>query len=127
MSLTAILIIFALLISMGGCSKIEANNEMSENMLKALNTENYSDFSKDFDDALKNELDEENFAVLTQQVKGAIGNYKDGTLSLKSYSYNNGVSTVIYIADFENKSAQQVRIIFKKIDDVDKIIGLWFD
>jgi Protein of unknown function (DUF3887) len=123
----ALLIIFSLIISTSGCASVtKYSTPMTQNILTAYNSEDYSNFSKDFDDAMKKELTSDNFAAFISKIKDALGNYKDGTLKFVSFNMVNGVNTVSYTADFDKKSGQAVDVVFQKINDVTKVTGLWF-
>ncbi|MHB1376559.1 MAG: DUF3887 domain-containing protein [Candidatus Humimicrobiaceae bacterium] len=123
----ALLIIFSLIISTSGCASVtKYSTPITQNILTAYNSENYAGFSKDFDDAMKKELTSDNFAAFISHIKGTLGNYKDGTLKFVSFNMVNGVNTVSYTADFDNKSGQAVDVVFQKINDVTKVTGLWF-
>ena len=123
----ALLIISSLIISMSGCASVtKYSTPMTQNILAAYNSEDYAGFSKDFDDALKKELTPDNFADFISQIKGTLGNYKEGTLKFVAFNMVNGVNTVSYTADFDNKTGQAVDVVFQKINDVTKVTGLWF-
>jgi hypothetical protein len=99
---------------------------MTLNLLSSITAENYSNFSKDFDEALKQQLPEANFPDLVSQIKDKFGTYKDNTLKFKGFNLVNGVNTVDYTADFSNKNGVSVQVVFTKVNDQMKISGLWF-
>jgi hypothetical protein len=127
LSIIAIFIISSLILSTTGCSAVtKYSTPMTQNILSSYNSEDYASFSKDFDDAMKKELTSDNFAAFIAQIKGTLGNYKDGTLKFVSFNMVNGVNTVSYTADFDNKTGQAVDVVFQKINNVNKVTGLWF-
>ena len=111
-----------------GCSKLAPYADpMTENILNAIAEEDYASFSKDFDDVMKKELPEEVFPEFLATINGAIGNYIKDSKSITGVNIENNLTTATYLADFESKEAVTVRVIFQKIDDVMKIVGLWFE
>jgi len=123
----SMLLLFSFLISAAGCSKVTSySTPMTLNLLNSLSAENYANFSKDFDEALKQELSEANFPDLVSQVKEKFGTYKENSLKFTGFNYVNGVNTVDYTADFSNKSGVNVQVVFTKVNGQMKISGLWF-
>jgi len=119
--------IFAFVLSSTGCSKVTSySTPMTINILNSISSENYADFSKDFDEALKKELSEEAFPDLVLQIKDGFGFYTENSLKFKGFDYVNGVNTVDYTADFTKKSGVSVQVIFTKVNNEMKISGLWF-
>ncbi|MHB1274581.1 MAG: DUF3887 domain-containing protein [Candidatus Humimicrobiaceae bacterium] len=126
-SIVLLLVLFSFVISSAGCSKVTSySTPMTLNLLNSISSENYANFSKDFDEALKQELSETNFPDLVLQMKDNFGTYKENSLKFKGFNYVNGVNTVDYTADFTNKSGVSVQVIFTKVNDQMKISGLWF-
>jgi hypothetical protein len=126
-SIILLLMLFSFVISSAGCSKVTSySTPMTLNLLNSISAENYASFSKDFDEALKQELSEATFPDLISQMKANFGTYKEETLKFKGFNYVNGVNTVDYTADFTNKSGVSVQVIFTKVNDQMKISGLWF-
>ena len=121
-------VLFSMIITSAGCSKVTSySTPMTLNLLNSISTENYSNFSKDFDEALKQELPETTFPDLVLQIKDNFGAYKENTLKFKGFNYENGVNTVDYTADFTNKSGVNVQVVFIKVSDQIKISGLWLN
>ncbi|MHB1253227.1 MAG: hypothetical protein ACYCZ1_03585, partial [Candidatus Humimicrobiaceae bacterium] len=103
-SIVLLLVLFSFVISSAGCSKVTSySTPMTLNLLNSISSENYANFSKDFDEALKQELSETNFPDLVLQMKDNFGTYKENSLKFKGFNYVNGVNTVDYTADFTNK------------------------
>ena len=127
-SIALLLLLFSFVISSSGCSKVTSySTPMTLNLLNSISEENYANFSKDFDEALKQELPEATFPDLLVQMKDNFGTYKQDTLKFKGFNYENGVNTVNYTADFTNKSGVNVQVIFTKVNELMKISGLWFN
>jgi hypothetical protein len=119
--------LFSFLISATGCSKVTSySTPMTLNLLNSINSGNYEDFSKDFDEALKQAIPKESFPDLVSQLKGKYGTYKENSLKFKGFNYVNGVNTVDYTADFTNVNSVAVQVVFTKINEQMKISGLWF-
>ena len=125
-----ILILLGILLTipvLSGCSTVrEYSDPMTENILTALNNEDYSNFSKDFDDSMKQEITEENFGDFIAAVDEQFGDYKAGSKKFLGFNYSNGVNTVEYNAEFTKAGEIKVQVIIKKINDQMKVIGLWF-
>ena len=127
-SVALLLVIFSFVITSTGCSKVTSySTPMTLNLINSITAENYANFSKDFNEALKQELPEANFPDLVSQIKEKFGTYKENSLKFTGFNYVNGVNTVDYTADFSNKSGVSVQVIFTKVNDQMKVSGLWFN
>ncbi len=113
--------------SFTGCGKVaQFSDPIIENILISMNKADYAGFSKDFDNTMKQELNEQNFNDFLAQVNGVIGNYKEGSKKIVGVSVNNDLTTATYTADFEKAEDISVEVTYKKIDGVMKVVGLWF-
>lgn len=101
---------------------------MSESLLKTMNGNEYSDFSKDFSDEMKQALNEKNYDNKIGYIKEKIGVYIDGSKELIGTKVNNQDIIVNYKAKFtkENDSVI-VTLVFKHKDNKNVISGLWFN
>ncbi len=100
------------------------SDEMTENVLTALNAGDYAKFSQDFDEAMKGALPESSFASLKSQLASTIGDYVsrevDKVVTTDDYT------TVVYTAEFTKKDKVTVTIAFHTVDGVTEVSGLWF-
>ena len=126
-SFVLLLAIFSFVLSSTGCSKVTSySTPMTLNLINSIGAENYAGFSKDFSEALKQELPEETFPDLILQMKDQFGSYTENSLKFTGFNMVNGVNTVDHTADFTKKSGVNVQVIFIKVNDQMKISGLWF-
>lgn len=95
-SLVLLLVLFSFAISSTGCSKVTSySTPMTLNLLNSITAVNYANFSKDFNEALKQELPEASFPALVSQIKEKFGTYKENSLKFTGFNYVNGVNTWI--------------------------------
>jgi hypothetical protein len=121
-----ILIILSVLFAMSiftGCGKVaEYADPITENILVAMNNADYSSFSKDFDETMKNELSEEAFPDFLSAITGQVGNYIEDSKKIVGVNIENELTTAKYTADFEKAEDVSVEVSFKQM----KVVGLWF-
>jgi hypothetical protein len=126
LAITAAIILIALP-SFTGCGKVAAYADpMTENLLIAMNNADYAGFSKDFDDAMKAELNEASFPDFLAQINGVIGKYKEGSKKIVGVNIVNDLTTATYTANYEKAEGTSIEVTFKKINDQMKVVGLWF-
>jgi hypothetical protein len=95
----------------------------TENVLITLNSNDYSGFSRDFDQAMKNALPQTAFNKLYGQIKSAVGDYQ--SKQYESASMQNNVFTVRYLAKYSSEPAGVwITISF---DTDQKVGGLYFN
>jgi hypothetical protein len=100
----------------------------TENLLIAMNDNNFTEFVKGMDDDMKNALSKANFNELISKVNGVVGNYIPNSKKLYQAVNNDEYVTAIYLTKFTNESSEvTVKVVFKDVDGVMKITGLWFD
>jgi hypothetical protein len=110
-----------------GCAKTaDYKDVMTENILLAINEEDFEKFTKDFDDALKQDVTMEMFPYLLAEVTGKVGYYIDDSKELIKVHTENGVTTARYLAEFESMQDIEVIVVFQKINRQDKVVGLFF-
>jgi hypothetical protein len=125
--ITVLAIVLAAVPVFTGCGKVaEFADPITENILIAMNNQDYAGFSKDFDDTMKQELSEASFPDLVTAVNGSVGNYVPGSKKITGVNVENGLTTATYQADFEGLEDVTVEVVFKKINDQMKVVGLWF-
>lgn len=71
---------------------------MTENILIAMNENNYSDFSKEFDEKMKNALNEAKYQETMPAIKDEIGNYI--SKEFISVTQKDQYTIVVYKASF---------------------------
>lgn len=98
----------------------------AQNLMQALNDENYNNFSKDFDQVMKEKLTEASFKQMTAQIKPLIGNY----VSMEFYQAvsQDKYVVVVYKAKFTKETSDvYVKVTFQKLNDKECVSGLFFD
>jgi hypothetical protein len=99
---------------------------VAENILQAMNTGNYTQYTRDFDEQFKENLPEERFQALNSYRTDVMGNYVS-----KEYwrmTQKDQKITVVYRAKFtEDPSTVLVNVYFKNISGKKYVDGLFFD
>jgi len=96
-----------------------------ENSLQGFNDGDYARHSRDFDDDLKDQINEISFPQVREEVLGRVGSYE--AHSLNRVEDQNGFRTVIYDALFERDDQVTLRVVFLLNDGEHHIAGMWFD
>ena len=79
-----------------------------ENMLQAMNQEDYAKFSADFDDEMKKAIPESAFKDLETLIKTKIGDYETGSKKYMRAELKSGYIVVYYAADYTNETVAVV-------------------
>ena len=126
--ITILVIVLAAIPVFTGCGKVAAYADpATENILIAMNNEDYASFSKDFDDTMKSELSKDVFPDFVAAVNGQVGDYIANSKDLNGFNIENGLTTAHYIIDFESMEDVELDVVFKKIDGKMMVVGLWFN
>ena len=126
--ITIMVVVLAAIPIFTGCGKVAPYADpAAENILIAMNNEDYASFSKDFDDNMKSELSKESFADFLAAVNGQVGDYIPDSKNLTGVNIENGMTTATYIIDFESLEDVTLEVIFQKIDNKMMVVGLWFN
>ena len=126
--ITILVIVLAAVPVFAGCGKVAPYADpATENILIAMNNEDYASFSKDFDDTMKSELSEDAFPDFLAAVNGQIGDYIPDSKNLNGFNIENGMTTANYTIDFESMKDVTLDVIFQKIDGKMMVVGLWFN
>ena len=126
--ITILVIVLAAVPVFAGCGKVAPYADpATENILIAMNNEDYTSFSKDFDDTMKSELSEDAFPDFLAAVNDQVGDYVPDSKNLNGVNIENGITTANYTIDFESMEDVTFDVIFKKIDGKMMVVGLWFN
>jgi hypothetical protein len=100
--------------------------QTTEMMLKAVNNNDYAQFSADFNDQMKQTFTEDDFRQLSAAVKTKLGSYvADEFYGIESQS---GLTVVTYMAKFTDKSETvTVKIGFQKAGGKNIVSGFNLD
>lgn len=99
---------------------------IAENMLQAMNNENYALYSEHFDEAMKNAMPEAVFKQSIIAIRGKIGSYisKQFVTTQQSGQY----ISVFYKAKFSGEPGDvTVKVVFQEIDGKPRVSGFWMD
>ena len=125
--ITILVLVLVAIPVFAGCGKVAPYADpATENILIAMNNEDYASFSKDFSDTMKSELSEEVFADFLAAVNGQVGDYVPDSKNLTGVNIDNGLTTATYKINFESIEDVALEVVFQKIDDKMMVVGLWF-
>ncbi|MDH7555498.1 MAG: DUF3887 domain-containing protein [Candidatus Methanosuratincola sp.] len=103
------------------------SDPMTENLLLAIENGNYTEFSRDFDDAMKNALNLASFQELRSKFDSKIGNYVPGSKAFIKGERTGEFIIAYYRANYTNEPAGvTVKVVFTSVNGPAKITGLWF-
>jgi hypothetical protein len=101
---------------------------MTENILMAINKDNYSDFSRDFNDKMKIALSEGKYEEKVTPIKQKIGVYITDTKEYLGYEVKSEKVIVRYKAKFTQEPEDViVKVIFTEQGDKEYISGFWLN
>jgi hypothetical protein len=99
---------------------------VAENIFQAMNSGNYTAYTRDFDDRLKNNMSEDTFKTVNDKRIEVVGTYQSKTYW--QMTQKNDKLTVVYRAKFTKEPADVLlTLIFKNIDGKWLIDGLAYD
>ncbi len=99
---------------------------ITEQILVAMNKDDYAMYSEDFDQTMKNAMTESVFVETNAVIKSKIGDYvsKEFWKAESKDQY----TIVHYKAKFTDEPADVIaRVVFQEIGGEIKVSGLWFD
>lgn len=99
---------------------------MTENILSAMNDNNFIKYSENFDDAMQNALTEAIFQQQNSLIKAKIGDYT--AKEFWEIEIESQFTIVYYKAKFTKEPADvTVKVVFQEIAKEMYVSGLWFD
>lgn len=99
---------------------------VAENILQAMNTSNYEQYSRDFDDQFKENLPEERFQAVNSYRTDVVGNYV--SKEYWQFTPKDPKISVAYKVKFSKEpSTAIVTVYFKNISGKYYVDGLFFD
>ncbi len=126
--ITILVLVLAAIPVFAGCGKVAAYADpATENILIAMNNEDYANFSKDFSDIMKSELSEDVFADFLAAINDQVGDYIPDSKNLTGFNIENGLTTATYEINFESMEDVALEVVFQKIDNKMMVVGLWFN
>nr|MBN1228563.1 hypothetical protein [Anaerolineae bacterium] len=133
-------LLFLLLVALTGCLAPHVNilsdeeadafasevDEMVTNMLEGLSENDYDKLTRDFDEGMRDAVDEvEGFPQIYDDIIGIVGQYKSHSVS--SVFDQGSYRIALYDTVFEHDSEVTTRVVFQEGEGQWLITGLWFD
>ena len=133
-SIVSALLIFAVVLTGCGNKLTEADvsyaGPMAENVLTAIEDNNYDQFSKDFSDKMKNTLTKENFEAMVELFDSKIGEYQGKSFAGAANTKEDGkiLTVIVYQAEYSREpKGVQITVSFSGNNDQKIIEGLFFN
>ncbi len=138
MSRRIVILLIALAVTLGACTPapkvttltgadkdavLVYSESMTAGLLAGLNAGDYAQFSKDFNDAMKQGIPESNFANMRQQITGKLGAYVSREVKLVEQVNDN--IRITYSAKFEQEDGVTMQVIYTG-GEPHKVTGLFF-
>lgn len=100
------------------------SESQADNLLTAINNNDFTAFARDFDTSMAKAMDEKAFGQIQDQLLPKIGKYV--SRSVEKVEASGKYRTVIYRAVFEQDDPVTIRLVFNN-EEENKISGLWLD
>lgn len=100
---------------------------LSENLLVAMSNRDEAGFTRDMDEAMKQNSSGARFEELQRVVVDKVGSYVPGSKQVVKVDTAEGYQRVFYDATFEQESHVQVLVVFDLSAARPLVSGLWFD
>ncbi len=98
--------------------------EPAENLLEGLLAKDYTQFSRDFSDDMKQGMNEQAFNDLVSMFDTKLGVYQ--SMVLVTVLQDENYTTLVYQLIYEKDNEVSMRVVFDN-KEPHKISGLWFD
>ena len=96
-----------------------------DGILKGLKTGNYAEYSKDFDDTLKEAVPEGQFVKVKDQIDSTLGSCESKTYL--GYLQKGPTTVILWKGKFSKTGDDQlIKLIMSKRGNKDLVTGLWF-
>jgi hypothetical protein len=101
---------------------------MTENILLAINNNDYALYSKNFDNAMKQAMTQKAFDQVQSTIATKVGSYEPGSIQFVQAISQDPYIAVIYSSKFTNEQDNvTVTISFHTVDGNDLVGGLYFN
>jgi hypothetical protein len=133
---SAIILMLLLAASISGCSgpapsslpEPSYSREITENIMLAINSNDFSKYSSDFDPTMKQAMTQQAFDQVRSSITGKIGMYVPGSLKFSQAASQTKYIVVIYTCKFADEPADVIiTISFQSIDGKNLVAGLYFN
>ncbi|MCU0848325.1 MAG: DUF3887 domain-containing protein [Spirochaetes bacterium] len=98
---------------------------IADGLLKGYNNGDYALYSKDFDEQMKNALNEKVFKQTRDLIASKTGKYVSRKLS--DVYRQNQMIVIIYDGKFEKEDKVEIKLVLQKFGDKNLVSGLWFN
>ena len=122
----AMIVVMVALAACGGASEPDYASDIAENILTAINDDNYGQYSEFFTAEMKDKMPEKVVREINSVIKLEIGAYE----SKEFWKTENAglYTTVYYKARFTNEPEDViVKVVFQKTANRVYVAGLWLD
>ncbi len=100
-------------------------NPILDSILDGMKTNDYTKYSKDFDDTMKNALPKEAFLAANKQIRDYMGEYK--SREYLGFLKKNNMTVILWKSVFDKSEDEfLVKLIISKQKDKYLVTGLWF-
>ena len=98
---------------------------ITDNLLEGFASNNYTQYSRDFSDEMKESLDAAAFEENRALILAKIGNYV--SRGSPAVTQSGEYVSVTYKAAFEREEGVAIRVVFREGDASHQVHGLWFN
>jgi hypothetical protein len=128
--------ILSLLIMVPGCTKATPSSlpepsyakSITENVLLALNNNDFTRYTADFDQTMKQAFSQSAFNQVKSTIASKVGSYAAGSLEFTQAVTQDNYTVVVYSAKFSNEPENViVTISFQNVDGKNLVGGLYFN
>jgi hypothetical protein len=121
--------------SLAGCagslkeSDVSYAGPMLDNVLAGIKDNNYSEYSKDFDDTMKNAMPQDKFSQMVTQIQSQLGDYVSRTFEAAAPVTQDNVNytKVVYKGKFSKTTKDvMITISFDEVNGQKKVAGIFF-
>jgi len=126
--LCGILTVLVIMLGLSACARKpepEYADQIAENILLAMNEDDYARYTKHFDEAMKSTVTEDVFKRNNSLIKSIIGDYESKEFWKVE---DKGTYTIVYYkAKFTREPEVIVKVVFQETAGAVYVSGLWFD
>lgn len=130
-----VLVAFILIMTAAACATkvdeevISFADGAAENILIAINDQDYESYSMDLNDAMLEAVSEQEFMKFSDYMKNTVGEYIQGSKEYLSSAIQSGVNIVAYTADYTEETEDVIItiVVSKSNKDTYEISGTLFN
>jgi hypothetical protein len=104
------------------------SREITENVMLAINSNDFSKYSRDFDPTMKQAMTQQAFEQVRTSITSKIGMYVPGSLQFSQAILQTNYIVIIYTCKFADEPGDvTITISFQSIDGNNLVAGLYFN